>query len=229
MNEADLNTPFVLSYLGFSLVMYLASSYFLGRVFKKLNESAWKAWVPVYNFWVFLGRGGQPPWIAFLSLLFLFPILNNLAAIVVLVYMALAAQKLGKGFDKASPWWVVLFVLVPIAWLAIVAFDNKPYNPNAVLGNPNYAPEQSNGGYTSPQQGYGPPPQATSYGMPPQQQTYGPPPVGQASNQEERSDNPYISREITPEAVPEDQQPFPPKTGGYKRPVLDEKGNRIDS
>ncbi|WP_323512042.1 DUF5684 domain-containing protein [Subtercola sp. RTI3] len=106
-----------------AVAVYVVDAWFMSLVLKKMGDAPWKAWVPVYSKWVFLEHGGQPGWWALLSLV---PIANYAA----LVLEAIAAYNLGARFAKATVGWVVLYVFVPYVWLAMVAFDDKAYDPS---------------------------------------------------------------------------------------------------
>lgn len=111
----------MLTYLTFLAALYALSAWLLGRVFKKAGIPQWKAWVPLYNFWVFLELGGQQGWLA---LLLLIPIVN----IVTTVFLCIAAYNIGLAFSKSGA-WVVLFFFVPWVWWGIIGFDSSRWEP----------------------------------------------------------------------------------------------------
>jgi hypothetical protein len=108
-------------YVVFILGFYALNAWFLSLVFRKVGIRRWKAWVPVYNSWVFLELGGQQGWLAILALI---PIAN----IVAFVFMCIAAYNVGLAFAKEGA-WVVLYVFLPWLWLAIVGFDSSRWEP----------------------------------------------------------------------------------------------------
>ncbi|MBH1980596.1 hypothetical protein I8H83_02230 [Candidatus Saccharibacteria bacterium] len=95
------------------------------KLFTKAGEPGWKALVPVYNSWVFLRLGDQAGWWALVALI---PFLN----IVAIVFMAIAAYNISLKLGKEG-WYVVLYVLVPIIWILILAFDKSTWK-NQVAG-----------------------------------------------------------------------------------------------
>lgn len=101
--------------------VYALFSWLLSRVFRKAGIPAWKAWVPVYNYWVFLELGGQQGWIAILALV---PVAN----IVATVFMCIAAYNIGFAFGKQGA-WVVMYVFLPWLWIAIIGFDSARWEP----------------------------------------------------------------------------------------------------
>lgn len=110
---------------------YLITSWFLMRIFKKANVAAWKAWIPFYNEWIFLQMGGQPGWIVLLQFV---PMLG----IVTTVFLAIAAVHLAASFAKQGVGWLILYILLPVVWLAILAFDRSRWNPSLMTIAPQY-------------------------------------------------------------------------------------------
>lgn len=101
--------------------LYVLYAWLLSRVFRKAGIPAWKAWVPVYNLWVFLELGGQPGWIAILSVI-------PAAGIVATVFLCIAAYHIGLAFKKEGA-WVVLYIFLPWLWIAIVGLDSSRWEP----------------------------------------------------------------------------------------------------
>lgn len=127
----------MLGFLGIAgLVMYVVFAIFMGMIFKKADVPAWKAWVPIYNQWVFLELGGQKGWWVLLSLI---PFVNLITVYVTLVFMCIAAYRIGLNFGKEA-WFVVLYILAGPIWLIWLAVDKTAvWQP----GNANAAPEIS--------------------------------------------------------------------------------------
>ncbi|MDB5177802.1 MAG: hypothetical protein JWO61_185 [Candidatus Saccharibacteria bacterium] len=130
----------------FAVVLYVVFSYFLSKIFKKAGEDGWKAWVPIYNNWVFLELGGQKGWIALLSLVGAIPIIGWLlgivASVVVVVFMALAAYNIGLHLQK-EPWFVVLYIMVSGLWIIWLAVDSSTWQAPGVAATnaaPGYQP-----------------------------------------------------------------------------------------
>jgi hypothetical protein len=112
---------FFVLYLVLIAGVYVLFSWLLSRLFRKAGIPAWKAWVPVYNYWVFLELGGQQGWLAILMLV---PVAN----IVATVFLCIAAYNIGLAFGKEGA-WVVLYIFVSWLWLAIVALDSSRWEP----------------------------------------------------------------------------------------------------
>ena len=130
--------------LVFTLVIYVIFSFLLGKLFKKAGIEAWKAWVPIYNQWVFLELGGQKGWIALLSLANVIPLVGWIGAIVTLVYSCIAALKIGRGFGKED-WWVVLYIFASPIWVGIIAFDDSKWQGLEATRNPQQPSVPGNG------------------------------------------------------------------------------------
>lgn len=128
-----------------ALVSYVVNAIFLGMVFKKAGVEAWKAWVPVYNMWVFLELGGQMGWLSLLVLLAWVPFLGFIPAIVATVFMCIAAYRIGLNFGKDGV-FVLLFIFLSIVWLIWLAVDKTAVWKPAVA-----APKQPGNGPTPPE------------------------------------------------------------------------------
>ena len=103
----------------FGAIAYAVTSLLLMKIYGKMGIEGWKAWVPLYNMWVFLEAGAYPGWIALLMLL---PIGN----VVALVFVIMAAYRIGQGFGKDDV-WIVLYIFLPIIWYAVLAFDSSKW------------------------------------------------------------------------------------------------------
>lgn len=108
-------------YLLILVGFYAVYSWLLSRVFRKAGIPAWKAWVPVYNLWVFLELGGQPGWIAILAVI-------PAASIIATVFLCIAAYHIGLAFSKEGA-WVVMFIFISWLWIAIVGLDSSRWEP----------------------------------------------------------------------------------------------------
>jgi hypothetical protein len=106
--------------------IYVLTAWFLSKIFVKAGEPAWKAWVPVYNSWVFLELGGQAGWWALVAFVPFVGIASG-------VFICLAAYNIGLRFGKTGA-WVVLYILVPYVWWGIFAFDRSVWNPQPIAG-----------------------------------------------------------------------------------------------
>jgi hypothetical protein len=120
-------------YLVVLLGSYALTAWLLSRVFRKAGVERWKAWVPVYNTWVLLELGGQSGWLA---LLVLVPGANVVAA----VFAYIAIYHIDFGFGKPGAGWLVLYIFLPIVWLAILAFDSSHWDPRRMIVRPRFGP-----------------------------------------------------------------------------------------
>lgn len=105
------------------LVAYVVTVIAMWRLFAKGGEAGWKALVPIYNQWIFLRLGNQAGWWAIVSLV---PFLGILGY----VFSVIAAYNIGLKLSKES-WWVVLYILAPIVWLYVLAFDKSAWRTTA--------------------------------------------------------------------------------------------------
>lgn len=126
-SAGDLNGFYVAlggAFLLFILIAYVVNSIFLAKVFKKAGVEGWKAWVPVYNLWVMLELGDQPGWLSLLSLTVIIPIVNIVTPLILAVFSAIAAYKIGLKFGKDGV-FVLLYIFLPIVWVIWLAVDDK--------------------------------------------------------------------------------------------------------
>lgn len=117
----------------FAAASYLIVSWFLMRIFRKAGVDGWKAWVPFYNSWVFLELGGQQGWLVLLHLI-------PGVGIVSTIFSYIASYHIGASFSKPGGGWVVLYIFLPVIWLAILAFDSSRWNPGFMTVRPIYGP-----------------------------------------------------------------------------------------
>ncbi len=170
----------------FGLLIYALYAWFLMKVFDKMNIEGWKAWVPIYNSWVFLEAGGYPGWIALLTFASIIPFVGWLGSIAVTVFLVMAAYRISIGFGKSGA-WAVLFFFLQLVWTGILAFDSSKWRglPDGATPGPTakgaavgVAP-YSTTGYQAPQQGFAAPGQQPGgYQAPGQAQGYQAPQAG---------------------------------------------------
>jgi len=112
-----------LAMLGFvfaiTAVVYVVSSIFLSRIFKKAGVEGWKAWVPVYNSWTLLEMGGQK---GFWAVLALIPFVNIVSA----VFMYIAMYHIGLKLQKDGA-FVLLAIFLPLVWMIWLAVDKSTW------------------------------------------------------------------------------------------------------
>jgi hypothetical protein len=145
-----------------TVIMYVIFSYFLGKVFKKAGEDAWKAWVPVYNNWVFLELGGQKGWLSLLTLAAIIPFVGWIGSLVAYVFMAIAAYRIGMNLQKEGV-FVLLYILLTPVWIIWLAVDKSVWQaPGVAPSNSGAAPAYQPPAPQQPQAPVAPTPQDTS-------------------------------------------------------------------
>lgn len=102
-----------------ALIAYAIFAWLLGRIFQKAGQAQWKAWVPLYNTWVFLEIGGQK---GFWAVLMLVPLINFVS----LIFTIIAAVNIGKRLGKHEA-FVLLYLFFTPVWLLWLAFDNSTW------------------------------------------------------------------------------------------------------
>ena len=96
---------------------YVWMSLALARVFEKLGEQGWKAWVPVFNIITLLKEGGYSPlWV----IAFFVPVVNVAGAVIAVLAMHGINRRLGKGTG-----FTVLAALAYPVWVSILGFDKS--------------------------------------------------------------------------------------------------------
>ena len=98
---------------------YVVMSLFFARIFKLAGLPAWKAWVPIYNQWIFFQLGGYSGVFVLLPFVTIIPFIGFFASIVYFVFFCFAAQEIGKKVGKSD-----IFILVP---LGLVTFGITTY------------------------------------------------------------------------------------------------------
>ena len=140
------------------LIVYVVVSFFYMKIFAKAGVPAWKAWVPVVNIWKFFELGGYKGALSFLFVANIIPFLGQLACMVGIVFMIMAAHQVGLKLGKHGA-WVAIFIFLGVIWLAVMAFDKSEWNDS--LGKPALGPERPPaspiyGGGAPPMGGYPP-------------------------------------------------------------------------
>lgn len=127
-----------------SLLYYVITALGLGRMFQKAGETAWKAWIPVYNlyilfkccwnakmFWIWLAADACGMIINGLNSDHL--ILTLIAAIlgiVAIVIMALNCGRVARAYGRGTGTAVGLFFL-PLIFDCILGFGKSVYTAPA--------------------------------------------------------------------------------------------------
>ncbi|REJ06622.1 hypothetical protein DY023_05860 [Microbacterium bovistercoris] len=192
---------------------YILYSLFYMKIFEKAGvQGKWRAWVPVYNYMIFLKLGDLSPWLvlylvgagilgAIIPILGWFIILP-LVALAARVLGLLAAWRVGLKTQKEAV-WVILYFFLDLVWLGIVAFDKSRWN--ASIAPAGWA---SNGFLADRTVWEGVPvqvaaaPQAPAYGAP---QGYAPPAPGAPA-----PGAPVPPQGYAPPAAPAAGAPVPP-------------------
>jgi hypothetical protein len=110
-------------------VLYVWTSLALARVFAKLGEDAWTAWVPVLNLIVLFRQGAQNP-------LWLLTFLVPGVSVVGTVFLILAEHRISQRFGRGVGTTVLAALLFPV-WASILGFgsarpDGAGVNPTAL-------------------------------------------------------------------------------------------------
>lgn len=114
------------------LLSYIITAIILSFIFKKAKTETWKAWVPFYNVWVLFEIAGYKGWLSLAIpaaglLLSPIPVIGFLAHIAMFIAYLLVFLNLQKAFSK-EPVFIILYIFLPIVWLAILAFDKSKYD-----------------------------------------------------------------------------------------------------
>lgn len=119
------------------LLLYLATAYFAMLTFRKMGIAGWKAWVPVYNVWLWLEKGNLPGWLALLLLLpsvtyqnddALFQTLQSFAdlgGLAVTILVMVATYRIAPRFGKPKEYF--LLVLFPPVLFGLLASSKAKY------------------------------------------------------------------------------------------------------
>ncbi|MDO4872339.1 MAG: hypothetical protein Q4A27_02855 [bacterium] len=94
--------------------IYVLTAVAMMKIFQKAGLPGWKAWVPVYNSWLFLELGGYNGGISILSVVTGFPGLGWIASIVFFVFMCMSANEISKKLQKPQA-----FILYPLGIISL--------------------------------------------------------------------------------------------------------------
>lgn len=113
----------VFAFSMFAMLVLMASMW---KIFTKAGQPGWAAIIPIYNLVVMLQIVGRELW---WFILFLFPVLNFVAAVVLAVDLA---KSFGKGIGYAAG-----LILLPIVFYPLLAFGSAQYvGPGGVQAYP---------------------------------------------------------------------------------------------
>lgn len=113
-----------------AIVAYAVNSFLLAKIFAKAGIEQWRAWVPIYSNWIFLELGGQKGWIALLLLGGIIPFVGFVAPIIAAVFLSIAAYRITLSL-RGDGIWVVAYILIPVVWLAVFAFNDSTWEKKA--------------------------------------------------------------------------------------------------
>lgn len=99
--------------------VYVWYAFALSKLFPKLEQEAWKGWVPVLNEATILQIGGRPAW----NVVFYFLPIVQLYGLYLKV---LATHSINKRFGRGAG-FTVLAVLLPPVWATLLAWGAPPY------------------------------------------------------------------------------------------------------
>lgn len=120
---AALGLTFVFLYLILLVGLYVVSSIFTGKIFKKAGVESWIAWVPFYSGWKLNELGGQQ---GFWAILTIVPIVQYVSIVFMLISMYHIGKKLGKEGT-----FVLLAIFLPLVWMIWLAVDKSTWNDSA--------------------------------------------------------------------------------------------------
>ena len=120
-------------YIIFMIIINVILIVSIWKIFEKAGEKGWKSLIPIYNICIFLKICNISPWLIFLYLTCIIPIIGIPIIIAFNIYIQ---YKLGKVFNK-SGWFVSCMILYnplcilfaffhPILYF-ILAFGNSEY------------------------------------------------------------------------------------------------------
>ena len=96
------------------------------KVFTKAGEKGWKAIIPFYNLAILYKISGMSPYLVFLYLGFLIPIVNIFVAIAFSVIDLYQKINLMKGFNKSTGFTVAM-IIVPFITYLVLGFGESKY------------------------------------------------------------------------------------------------------
>lgn len=193
------------------LAVYVWYLWSLSRLFPYLGLPSGWGWIPLWNQWQLIQRGGLPGWLA------LFMIVPGLS-IVTLVISIIAIHRINTEFGKGAGFTVLGAFIAPL-WATLFAGQLR----DREFGNPGYLTgeySQVGGGFDGSAHGYAPAPAYGAAGFAPQPVDQhdpawqGLPPVPQ---QQAAPHDPWAAPQPVPQPVP--QAAPQPQPGGHHAPV----------
>lgn len=117
----------------FGLVIWLFTSFCLGRLFERAGKPMWTAFVPIYNLMIWAEITGRPNWwvavwLGSMVASMFIPVIGSFAPLVVMI---ISSVDLAKSFGKDTTYGVLMGIFFPIM-VAILAFGNDAYTGPSV-------------------------------------------------------------------------------------------------
>ena len=97
------------------------------KVFTKAGEKGWKAIIPFYNMAILYKISGMSPYLVFVYLGLLIPIVNFIVIAAIGIISLYQVINLSKGFNKSTGFTVAIIVYLMLGFgdSKYVGFDNK--------------------------------------------------------------------------------------------------------
>ncbi len=93
------------------------------RIFSKAGRPGWAIFIPIYNLIAQLQVAKLSPWLVFIYLAALIPVVGSIA---VFVFNIIVTVKVGIAYNKSAG-FIIGMILLPIIFLPILAFGNSQY------------------------------------------------------------------------------------------------------
>lgn len=131
--DSDMSTLLIALYeklLGlimiFLIVMLVLQIIGMWKVFKKAGEKRWKSIIPFYNMAILYKISGMSPYLVFMYICLLIPVVNFYALIAIAIFRLYQKINLMKAF-KASTGLTVAMLIVPFITYLILGFGKSEY------------------------------------------------------------------------------------------------------
>ncbi len=118
----------------FALVILILQIIGMWKIFTKAGQAGWKSLIPIYNLVTLYKIIGLSPWLLFVYLAPIIPIIGAIAAFVLTIFQYIY---LSKSFGKGTGFTIGLIFLTPIFYI-ILGFGNATYiGPNGNVATNN--------------------------------------------------------------------------------------------
>lgn len=119
-------------FMVFTLALMIIMIVAWWRIFEKAGEPGWAALIPIYNTIVLLKVAKLSPWLIFVFLLAIIPVVGM---IIVGVFSIIVQVKLGTAFGRGAG-FILGMIFLPIIFLPILGFGDSRWIPNATCEKP---------------------------------------------------------------------------------------------